>query len=189
MNKVTENIYTRVSVRNFKDEKVPRDTVMAILDVGCHAPSSMNRQALAYGIVENKEKAYEYSERAKRLRVEGEEMKGNPNSYVIEKLSDPDYNIFFNSPVQIFIFASPEATAPIEDGSMAAQNMMLAAHSLGYGTCFIGFAQGLGRDTEFRNDLDIPEDYTYVGALVLGRPAESTEPRPKKSPRITRWIQ
>lgn len=189
MNSVIENINARVSVRDFKDEKVPKETVMKILDAGCHAPSAMNRQALVYGIVENRKKAYEYSERAKKLRIEGEKLKSSPNPYVIEKLSNPDYNIFFNSPVQIFVFASPEAVAPIEDGSLAAQNIMLAAHSLGYGTCFIGFAQGLGRDTEFRNDLKIPDDYTYVAALVLGRPVGSPEPKPKKDPEISCWVK
>ena len=189
MNEVIRNIDTRVSVRDYKDEKVPDETIKELLRLGCRAPSSMNRQALAFAIVEDKEKAKIYSDRAKSLRIEGEKMKSNPSEAVIDILSDEEYNIFFNSPVQIFIFCSPEGLKPTEDGSFAAQNICLAAHSMGYGTCTIGFAQGLGRDPEFRKDLGVPGDYSYVGALTLGKPAGETDIKPRKETNILSWIR
>lgn len=189
MNEVIENINTRVSVRDYKDEKVPDKVINELLRLGCRAPSAMNKQALAFAIVEDRDKAKAYSDRAKALRIEGERMKSHPSEAVIEILSDEDYNIFFNSPVQIFIFSSPEGLKPVEDGSIAAQNICLAAHSMGYGTCYIGFAQGLGRDPEFRKDLNVPGDYSYIGALTLGRPAAVTEIKPRKEVEVLNWIK
>ena len=189
MNQVIENINTRVSVRDYNDEKVPDEVIKELLELGLRAPNAMNRQSLAFAIVENKDKAKEYSDQAKALRLERENMRSEPNERVINMLSNEDYNIFFNSPVQIFIFSSPEGIAPIEDGSLAAENIMLAAHSLGYGTCFVGFAQGLGRYQEFRKDLNIPEDYSYVAALTLGKPAKDTTVKSRKDVDILGWIK
>ncbi|MDD2411050.1 MAG: nitroreductase family protein [Candidatus Methanomethylophilaceae archaeon] len=189
MNPVLENINTRVSVREYTQEKVPEETVRELLKAGFRGPNAMNRQALAFAVVENKEKAKEYSDRAKELRIDGEKMKCDPNQHVIDMLSREDYNIFFNSPVQIFIFASPEAVEPVEDGSIAAENIMLAAHSMGLGTCYVGFAQGLGRDTGFRKDLGVPDDYTYLAAITLGRPSGTTPVKPRKEVPVLGWIR
>lgn len=189
MNQVIENINTRVSVRDYKDEKVPDEVIQELLKLGFRAPNAMNRQSLAFAVVENKDKAKEYSDRAKTLRLDREKMKSKPNERVINMLSNEDYNVFFNSPVQIFIFSSPRGIAPIEDGSLAAENMMLAAHSMGYGMCCIGFAQGLGFDQGFRSDLDIPEDHSYVTALTLGKPAKNTPIKDRKDVNILGWVR
>lgn len=189
MNSVLDNINTRVSVRDYTDEEVPEETIMELLKAGFRGPNAMNRQALAFAVVENKERAKEYSDRAKGLRLEGEKLKCEPNERVINMLRREDYNIFFNSPVQIFIFASPDAVEPVEDGAIASENIMLAAHSMGLGTCFIGFAQGLGRDTDFREDLGVPADYTYVAALTLGKPAVKTPVKARKEVEILGWIR
>lgn len=189
MNQVIECINTRVSVRNYKNEKISDEVVKELLSLGFRGPNAMNRQALAFAVVENKNKAKEFSDRAKKLRIEGEMMKSEPSEKLIELLSDENYNIFFNSPVQIFIFSAPEGVKPVEDGAIAAQNITLAAHSMGYGTCFIGFAQGLGRDKEFRSNLNVPGDYTYITALTLGVPAEDTPITDRKDLEILSWIK
>ncbi|MEA4977911.1 MAG: nitroreductase family protein [Methanomassiliicoccaceae archaeon] len=189
MNPVLENINTRVSVREYTEEKVPEETIMDLLKAGFRGPNAMNRQALAFAVVENRERAKEYSDRAKNLRIEGEKLKCSPNEGIIDKLSREDFNIFFNSPVQIFIFASPDAVEPVEDASIAAENIMLAAHSMGLGSCFIGFAQGLGRDTGFRKDLGVPDDHMYLAAITLGRPAGQTPVKPRKEVKVLGWIR
>lgn len=189
MNQVVECINTRTSVRNYKDEKIPDEVIRDLLNIGFRGPNAMDRQALAFAVVENRDKAKKYSDRAKALRIEAEEMKSEPSERLISMLSNEDYNIFFNSPVQIFIFSSPEGVKPVEDGSIAAQNITLAAHSMGYGSCFIGFAQGLGRDSKFRSDLNVPGDYTYITALTLGVPAETTPVTPRKELNILSWLK
>ncbi|HKM14180.1 MAG TPA: nitroreductase family protein [Candidatus Methanomethylophilaceae archaeon] len=189
MNQVIENINTRASVRDYKDEKVPDEVIQNLLKLGFRAPNAMNRQSLAFAIIENKEKAKKYSDIAKTIRLDREKMKSKPNERVINMLSNEDYNIFFNSPVQIFILSSPRGIAPVEDGLLAAQNMMLAAHSMGYGMCCIGFAQGLGLNQEFRSDLNIPEDHSYVIALTLGKPAKNTPVKDRKDVNILGWVR
>jgi nitroreductase len=189
MNQVIECINTRTSVRNYKDEEIPDEVIMKLLNLGFRGPNAMNKQALAFAVVKNRDKAKEYSDRAKTLRIEGEGMKSEPSEKLIRILSDENYNVFFNSPVQIFIFSSPEGVKPVEDGAIAAQNITLAAHSMGYGTCFIGFAQGLGRDSSFRADLNVPGDYTYITALALGVPAEENPVTPRNDLKILSWLK
>ena len=56
-----------------------------------------------------------------------------------KRLSDPNYNIFYNAPLLIFV-SGVKSPYAIYDCSMAAQNMMLAAYTLGIGSCWIGTA-------------------------------------------------
>jgi len=72
-----------------------------------------------------------------------------------KRLSDPNYNIFSNMPLLIFVsgIKSPYA---IYDCSMAVQNMMLAAFTLGVGSCWIGTAVGLANDPKVKAELEFP---------------------------------
>ena len=57
-------------------------------------------------------------------------------------LDDPNFHIFYHAPVMILISANAEGPWIVEDCALAAENLMLAAHAIGLGTCWIGFAQG-----------------------------------------------
>ena len=72
-------------------------------------------------------------------------------------LDTPDFHIFYHAPVLILISVIGEGPWIVEDCSLAAENLMLAAYAEGLGTCWIGFAQGF---------LNTPE-----GKKVLGLPA------------------
>ena len=64
----------------------------------------------------------------------------------------------------------------MEDGILASQNIMLAAHSLGLGTCMIGFAvEAIKRDKNIRKLLEVPDDESIFAVIVLGYPAEQYE--------------
>ena len=64
----------------------------------------------------------------------------------------------------------------MEDGLLASQNIMLAAHSLGLGSCMIGFAvEAIKRDKNIKKVLDIPDDESIFAVIALGYPAEQYE--------------
>jgi len=189
MNEVLKNIYGRSSVRKYKDEKVPLNDINEILKAGFHAANGMNRQALEFVVIEKKETISEYNRKAIVLYAEMARAAGHPNP-VAEKMKDnPNADIFYGAPTLVFVFANPSAVTPLEDGSLAVGNMMLAAHSMGYGTCFIGFARGLGDDPAFRKECGVPDGHTYLACMILGKPDGEIEKHSRSDVKVLKWIE
>ncbi|MCL2148513.1 MAG: nitroreductase family protein [Methanomassiliicoccaceae archaeon] len=189
MNETLRSIYDRWSVRKFKDEKVPVDVINEILKAGLHAANGMNRQAVRFAVIEDKEMIKKYNRKAITLFAEMARAAGQPNPMAERMAGDPDADIFYGAPGIVFVFTAPDAVTPVEDGALAVGNMMLAAHSLGYGTCFIGFAAGLGQDPEFLAEMDVPEGHRYIACMILGRPDGDVERRPRPDVKVLKWVK
>jgi nitroreductase len=189
MNETLRSIYTRASVRKYKTDKVPDEDIKEILRSGFHAANGMNRQALEFVVMENRSSIFKYNRKA--IDLYAEMMKASGQSYpMVERLqNDPKADIFHGAPVLVFVFSDPNAVTPMEDGSLAVGNMMLAAHSMGYGTCFIGFAAGLGSDPEFRKECKVPEDRKYLACMTLGKPDGAVETHPRSEVKVLSWIK
>lgn len=86
--------------------------------------------------------------------------------------SDPDYHIFFNAPTLILQLADRRAIGGVDyDSGICFQNMVLAAHALGLGTCYIGLIDGLKLHPKFRREvLEVVEPFEIVMALCVGYP-------------------
>jgi Nitroreductase len=182
--KTLDCIYTRSSVRTYKSEQVPENDIKEILKAGSYAASGMNRQPLRYVVIQDKQVINELSETIKSTFLNNSD---GTNSFAIEKMKDPDYSIFHKAPTLIFTFAAPNAVTPVEDGSLSVANMMLSAHEMGYGTCFIGFAAMLGEMKDFREMCKAPEDHKYLSCMSLGIPEGKVETHPKNDVNILNW--
>ena len=130
---------------------------------GQFAPSGKNLQEWHFVVVENPDVLH-------RL----EELLG-------EELGRPGYH-FYGAPAIILCANKKGARNAMADCSAALQNMMLAAHSLGLGTCYINvvkqlFAFSFG--SEIKQQLGVPEDYIATGSITLGYPDEDPEFAPK----------
>ena len=99
-------------------------------------------------------------------------------------LSRKAFNIFYNAPVLIVIYAKPEGPVPEADSCLAAQNLMLAAHNEGLGTCWIGFSRDFLNTSELKAELGIPDEYVAAAPLVLGYAAIDHPAVPRKDPEI-----
>jgi len=75
----------------------------------------------------------------------------------------------------------------VEDCALAAENLMLTAHLMGLGSCWIGFAQGYLNTPAGKRTLGLPESWVPVAPIILGFPAAPPEPVPRKEPEI-RWV-
>ena len=189
MNEVLKNIYSRASVRRYKADKVPEKDVREIIRAGFHAANGMNRQALEFAVLENKDAIKKYNRKAILLYADMIRAAGHSNPMVENMVKNPEADIFHDAPMLVFVFANPGAVTPVEDGSLAVGNMMLAAHSMGYGTCFIGFAAGLGNDKEFRNELNVPEGHRYLACMTLGKPDGSMGTHSRSEVKILSWVK
>lgn len=82
--------------------------------------------------------------------------------------------LFHGAPALILIGSSPGATCPKEDALLAAGNILLAAHTMGLGTCLIGYVvAAMGADRSIQKKLGIPASETIHAAVALGYPDET----------------
>ncbi|HYA77891.1 MAG TPA: nitroreductase family protein, partial [Verrucomicrobiae bacterium] len=98
-----------------------------------------------------------------------------------KRLSDPNFNIFYNAPLLIFV-SGVKSPYAIYDCSMAAQNMMLAAYMLGIGSCFIGTAVPAANSPNVKSTLGIPEDHDVYAAVIFGYSKGGFPKAPPKRP-------
>jgi nitroreductase len=105
------------------------------------------------------------------------------NDYFKNFATNEKYNIFYDAPTIIVISGEKSALVPETDCSAATENMILAAESLGIGTCWIGLITFLFKSEcadEYIKMLEIPEGYEPYYAITLGY---KKFPDPKPQPR------
>lgn len=196
MNTVFENIYLRRSVRAYKPNDVPDDIIRELIKAGTYAPYSpypTRDQPRRFVVIKNREMIDRLSERAKKLWLDAGTSSG-PESKLPENLMKalkmPEFNIFYKAPVLILMFAMPDTHTSHEyDCAAAAENMLIAARSLGIGSCWIGFGMPLGSNQNTLAELDVPEGYRLMVPLIFGYPVKDSEtPPPRDADVIFKWV-
>lgn len=196
MNTVFENIYLRRSVRDYKPNDVPDEIIKELIRAGTYAPFSpypTRHQPRRFVVIKNREMMNRLSERAKKLWLDmgtnsDSEIKRPEN--IMKALKMPEFNIFYNAPVLVFIFAMPHAYTSHEyDCAAAAENMLIAAQSLGIGSCWIGLGMPLGSDQNTLAELDVPEGYRLMMPLIFGYPVKDTQTAAARDEEVIfKWI-
>lgn len=193
-NEVLKNIYERRSVRAYAEKSVPEETIREIIKAGFHAPNGANTQGLQFAVVTDKNKLKGYADKGRVMSLAAfqkmnEQRPSDMGAGMVKQLSNPNFDIFYGAPAIVFVFASPKCLTPVEDASLAAGNIMLAAKSLGLGSCWIGFARSLAQDPEFMKDLNVPAGDQLVASIVLGYPKkEEMRSSVRDEPAILRWL-
>ena len=167
-NNILDVIKTRRSVRHYKPEQITDGQLAAVLEAGTWAPTGHGSQDPVIVAVQNDA----IKERLARLNAE---------------IMGTDSNPYYDAPTYLLVFASEDNANAFQDGSCVLENMMLAAHALGLGTCWINREYQMFRTDEGRRlmaELGVGEGRIGIGALSLGYP--SREPRPGK-PRKEGW--
>lgn len=189
MNEILNTIKERRSVRAYEPKKVPKEVIHSIIDAGNNAPSGMNSQPWRFVVVEDetlhKKMIEAATPNAKKLL---DPLKtSNPERYELimkryEELQDP---IYYSAPAIIFVIGQ----GPYADLScpLACENMMLAAYSLGLGSCWVQFGSLIEGNEEIRAALELKEDEKIFGPIIVGYPQGVTEPPEKKPPEI-KWL-
>ena len=100
--------------------------------------------------------------------------------------------MFYGAPVVLVVLADKSVPTCVYDGSVAIENMLLAAHSLGLGSCWIHRAKQTFEMDEFKallKDLGIVGEYEGVGNCILGYAAEPAKPAaPRREGRVY-WVK
>ena len=154
MNEVLNAMKERRSIRKFKGDAVPRELIDKVIEAGLYAASGRNFQSPVIIAVTDK------TLRDKISKINGE-IAGMPENH------DP----FYNAPCILIVLADKQFPTYIYDGSLALGNMMLAAHTLGLGSCWIHRAKEEFMTDEYKallTSLGIKGDFEGIGHLVLG---------------------
>ncbi len=102
---------------------------------------------------------------------------------------DPNMDFFYGAPLLVLVFSSWDGHTPARDCSLAAENMMLAASSLGVGSCWVGTGQTLSMDRDVLDEIAAPADHNLVAPLIFGYPAEKNLRAPARNCKvILNWI-
>lgn len=177
MNEVIQNILNRRSVRVYSDEQIKQEDLDLILKAGLYSPSGCNMQPWHFTIVQNKEIINILNLKSKKVLLQSD------NEHFKEFATNEKFNIFYNAPTIIVISGEKAAVVPQVDCAAATENMILAAESLGIGTCWIGLVTPLLKSEnaqKYIKMLEIPEGYEPYYAITLGY---KKFPNPKPQPR------
>ena len=185
MNEVLLNILNRRSMRNFSPEQIPDDSLNAIIQAAIHAPSGGNSQSWRFTVLQNAAKL-EILNLA--VREAFNDMHVDDKTYIskvnLKKAAlNPDYNFYYQAPTLIVISNVRDYGNAMADCSAALENILLAAHSLGLGSCWINQLTWFGDNARVRSQLDnlgIPADHIVCGAAAIGY---SSGPVPAVAPR------
>lgn len=152
MSELLEKMQTRRSVRKYKQDMVPREMIDKIVTAGTYAASAMNKQSPIIIAVTNKE----IRDNLSKLNAE-----------IMGVNNDP----FYGAPVVLIVLADKNWGNRVYDGSLVMGNLMLAAHELGIGSCWIHRAKEEFERPEGKAILDalgLEGEYEGIGHCVLG---------------------
>ena len=152
MNEVIKAIKNRRSVKSYKPDAVPDELLDAILEAGTYAPTGRNMQSPIIIAVTDKT----VRDRLAKLNAEVMGMDGDP---------------FYGAPAVLVVLADKSRMTYIYDGSLVMENLMLAAHSLGLGSCWIHRAKEVFDSKEGKEilaSLGIEGEYEGIGNCIVG---------------------
>jgi len=187
-NPVIENIQTRRSIRDYLETPLYEQTLRKIIDAGRYAPTGLNLQPWCFVVVQNKEVLKMLSNYAQPILIKNLEGRNDAGAVnFLKRVQDKNFNLFYNAPVLILVIGTKNNALTDYDCSMCAENMMLAAQSLGIGSCWIGGAAVIQQSEELMEELKIPRNYKIVAPLIFGYPKTMPPTPEKREPEIF-WI-
>lgn len=185
MNEVIQNILNRRSVRIYTEEQIRQEDLELILQAGLFAPSGCNTQPWHFTVVQNKELINE-------LSVESKKTFANSDNEMFRKMANNEnYNIFYNAQTIIVVSGEKNNHTSQIDCAAASENMILAAESLGIGTCWIGLLAFLFMSEkvgEYINKLQIPDNYEPYYAITFGYKKYSNAKPPARRESTVNYI-
>lgn len=172
-NQVVETIMARRSVRKYKQKDIENDKLQQILNCGIQAPNGMYKQSWELRVV-NQSAFLSELEQAYTAFLQKEGRKRIPHPS-------------FGAPCLIFIAHDTSYDLSQVDCGLLGENMILAAQSMGLGTCCLGGIVRFMNSPEAANLLkrmELPPSYKLLYAIAMGYPDESPGAKPRNIEKI-----
>ncbi|MDO4428921.1 MAG: nitroreductase [Atopobiaceae bacterium] len=169
MDEIIRAMEERRSVRAYTDEVPSTEQIEAVIEAALWAASGMGQQDPIIVAITNRE------------------LRDRLSAMNAEIIGDPDRDPFYGAPVVLVVLAPRDQRNRVYDGSLVMGNLMLAAHALGLGSCWIHRAREEFDAPEGKAilaELGIAGDYEGIGHCILGYPAEVPEAEPRREGRV-----
>jgi nitroreductase len=205
MNPVIEAIHNRMSIRSYEPRPIPRDVINTIIEAGNQAPSRGRQekgskeflfQPWRFVVIEDPEfKTKLVQTTLPFWKNMTESMKEtHPETYEqvmkqYEAMDEPKDMVYYAAPVILFVIGP---TGFDVSCALACENIMIAATSLGLGSCYVGFGAMVTGNANVVQALELKDNEQIYGPIVLGYPKEEPSTlasiRPKKKGPVIKWI-
>ncbi len=175
MNQTMNDILNRRSIRKYSPEMPRKEDLEQIIRAGLYAASGKGGQSSVIVAVTDRETRDLLMEMNRKIGGWAEGF-------------DP----FYGAPAVLLVLAKKDTPFTVADGSLSMGNMMLAAHALGLGSCWINRAKE-AFDTEEGKALlqkwGVEGEYEGVGHCIVGYPdGAAPEPKPRADGRVF-WVE
>lgn len=171
MNDIIKSMVERRSCRKYKPDMVPQDVIDEIIKAGLYAASGHNTQDSIIVAVTDKETRDKLAEANRKI---GGWKEG--------------FDPFYGAPVVLIVLGKIDCPTHVYNGSLVIGNMLLAAHSLGVGSCWIHRAKQEFEQDEYKallKKLGIDGEYEGIGHCILGyADAPNPTPIPREENRV-----
>jgi len=175
VNPVLNNIMARRSIRKYLDKPVEHEKLEVIVKCGINAPSGANRQPWIVRVVEDQ-----------KLIADATEVYKQENAEQVKR--DKDFKNMFRNAPNLICVCTPANGGGELDAGLLGENIMLAAQSMGLGTCCLGgpvrFLLSNEKCKFFLDRLDIPADYKLNYIIAIGYPDEQPNAKPRDASKV-----
>ena len=175
VNPVLSSMMARRSIRKYLDKPVEHEKLEVIVKCGINAPNGMNRQPWVVRVVEDQQLIADVTEVFKQENAE-------------QVKRDKDFKNMFRNAPNLICVCTPAKGGGELDAGLLGENVMLAAQSLGLGTCCLGgpvrFLLSNEKCKFFLDRLDIPADYKLNYIIAIGYPDEQPDAKPRDASKV-----
>ena len=175
VNPVLSSIMARRSIRKYLDKPVEHEKLEVIVRAGINAPSGVNRQPWIVRVVEDQ-----------KLIADVTEVYKQENAEQVKR--DKGFKNMFRNAPNIICVCTPANGGGELDAGLLGENIMLAAQSMGLGTCCLGGSVRFLLSNEkckfFLDRLDIPADYKLNYIIAIGYPDEQPDAKPRDASKV-----
>jgi nitroreductase len=183
MNEVLKAIKERRSVRAYTNEQISQEALDLILEAGIYAPTAHNEQPWYFTVVQKPQLLDEMNMKSNEVMAQSE------NDWLKGLGTNPAFRASYNAPTVIIISAREDAMSIQTDCAAAAENMMLAAQSLGIGSVWVGLLWPYLSLAEAKTSLQLPDGYKPVHAIAFGYPSGPKLPTPPRKKDVVTYIK
>ena len=180
---VIEAMHARRSIRAYRSESVDRTLIEEVIWAAAQAPTppASGKTPWSFCVIEGVDRIADYGTRAKHY-ARDHQPEGRPRTWT----ESPDFKVFWDAPVLVLICGNAGNRETPFDCSRAGQNLMLAAHARGLGSCWVGAPLSWLNSPDVPAELGVPAGFAPIVAIIVGYAAETPVGNPRPRP-VINW--